>query len=163
MFIYTVKANTLKFFAVILAAAAILVSVVVISNSNEILTTKAIAEATKDIKYDKIKSEEDRRTFLEQFGWSVEDDEIEAVKMKLPVEFDRIMTEYNDLQKTQGLDLQKYKGREIERFTYKVTNYPDYDGTVLANVIIYRNRVIGGDVCSADVTGFIHGFSKPEK
>lgn len=162
MFIYTVKANTLKFLAVILAAAAVLVSVVVISEQTEILTTHAIAEATKEIKYDKIKNEDDRRSFLEQFGWEVEDDELEAVKMKLPAEFDRIMTEYNDMQKTQGLDLMKYKGREIERFTYRITNYPDYEGTVLANVIIYRNRVIGGDVCSADVTGFIHGFSKPQ-
>jgi hypothetical protein len=29
---------------------------------------------------------------------------------------------------------------------------------VLANVLVYRNRVIGGDVCSADVTGFVVGF-----
>ena len=41
-----------------------------------------------------------------------------------------------------------------------VTNYPGYSGTVHANVIVYRNRVIGGDVCSADVGGFIHGFEK---
>ena len=102
MFIYTVKANTLKFLAVIIAATAVLVSVVVISEQTEILTTHAIAEATKDIKYDKIKNEDDRRSFLEQFGWETEDKELESVKMKLPAEFDRIMTEYNDMQKIQG-------------------------------------------------------------
>ena len=43
--------------------------------------------------------------------------------------------------------------------TFVVTNYPDYEGTVYANVLVYRNRVIGGDVCSADVTGFVVGFN----
>jgi len=160
MFIYTVKANTLRFIAVILAAAAVLVSVVLISESSEIMTTQAISAANKNIKFDKIKSKEDRRAFLEQFGWETSDDEVEGISVKLPGEFDRIMTEYNELQKSQGLDLLKFKGREVERYTYKVTNYPDYDGTVYANIIIYRNRVIGGDICSSDVSGFIHGFMR---
>ena len=161
MFIYTVKANTLKFIAIILAAAAALVSVVMITEKSEILTTQAISAANKNIKYDKIKTEEDRLEFLKQFGWETEGGEVEMVTVKLPGEFDRIMTEYNELQKSQGLDLNKYKGRDVERYTYKVSNYPDYRGTVYANIIIYRNRVIGGDICSSDVSGFIHGFSLP--
>ena len=28
----------------------------------------------------------------------------------------------------------------------------------MANVIVYKKRVIGGDICSTDVTGFIYGF-----
>ena len=46
------------------------------------------------------------------------------------------------------------------RYTYEVTNYEGAEGTVYANILVYRNRVIGGDICSADVTGFIHGFEK---
>ena len=46
------------------------------------------------------------------------------------------------------------------RYTYELTNYDGYDGKVYVNMIVYRNRVIGGDVCSADVNGFIHGFEK---
>lgn len=162
MFIYTVKANTIKFLAVILAATAILTAVVITSGRSETITTAAIMEANKNINYDKIKDETDRKNFIKQFGWEIDDKEIAAVKVKLPAEFDKIMTEYNELQKSQGLDLKKYKGREVERFTYKITNYPDYDGTVYANVIVYRNRVIGGDICSSDIGGFIHGFAKPE-
>ncbi len=162
MFIYTVKANTLKFIAVILAATAVLASVVIMSSRTKILTTHAIAEQTKDINYDKIKDEEDRIAFLKQFGWEIDGEALDSVTMKLPVEFDRIMSDYNDLQKTQGLDQNKYKGHEVERFTYKITNYPDYDGTVYGNIIVYRNRVIGGDVCSSDIAGFIHGFTMPE-
>ena len=160
MFIYTVKANTLKFVAVVIAAVLVLVSIALISDRTDVLTTQAISVRNKDINYEKIKTEEDRRKFLAQFGWETEDGEVESVTIKLPGEFDRIMTEYNELQKSQGLDLHKFKGREVERYTYKVTNYPEYDGVVLANVIIYRNRVIGGDLCSSDVAGFIHGFDR---
>ena len=28
----------------------------------------------------------------------------------------------------------------------------------LANVLVYRGRVIGGDICTADVSGFVRGF-----
>lgn len=161
MFIYTVKGSTIKFFAVILIAVAALISVAVISSRSETLTTEAISTANKSIRYDKIKTAEDRRKFLEQFGWETEDGVVESVKVKLPAEFDKIMTEYNELQKSQGLDLQKHKGREVERYTYTVTNYPDYNGTVYANIIVYRNRVIGGDICSSDISGFIHGFELP--
>ena len=72
------------------------------------------------------------------------------------------MNSYNEVQKSQGLDLSKFKGKTAMRYTYSITNYPDYSGTVYANVIIYKNRVIGGDVCSADVEGFIHGFEMPK-
>ena len=83
------------------------------------------------------------------------------MKIRIPEEFDKVMKSYNELQKGQGLDLAKYRGKEVTRYTFAVTNYPDYKGTVMANVILWRNRVIGGDLCSSDVTGFIHGFEKP--
>ena len=54
----------------------------------------------------------------------------------------------------------KYKGKEVMRYTYEVTNYPEYEGRVYANLIVYRNKVIGGDICSADAQGFLQGFVK---
>jgi len=27
-------------------------------------------------------------------------------------------------------------------------------------MLVYKNRVIGGDVCSADAAGFIHGLDR---
>ena len=51
--------------------------------------------------------------------------------------------------------------KTAQRYTFKITNYPSYEGTVYANVITYRGRVIGGDICTADAKGFIHTFSMP--
>ena len=48
----------------------------------------------------------------------------------------------------------------MSRYTFKIDNYEGYGGTVLADVLVYKNKVIGGDVCSADVNGFVHGFSR---
>ena len=78
--------------------------------------------------------------------------------MTVPTEFDKVYAAYNELQKEQGLNLSRYKGKDVTRYTFAITNYKDYEGTVYANVLVYRNRVIGGDVCSADVSGFVHGF-----
>ena len=66
--------------------------------------------------------------------------------------------EYNNLQKMQGLDLSKYKRKNVTRYTYKIKNYDGYEGTVYANLLVYRNRIIGGDICSADVNGFVTTF-----
>ena len=98
--------------------------------------------------------------FLAQFGWTVEAAPGEVKKVTIPSEFDKIFSAYNEIQKEQGLNLSKFKNKEVTRYTFTVTNYEGYEGTVWANVLVYRNRVIGGDICSADVTGFVHGFEK---
>jgi hypothetical protein len=81
----------------------------------------------------------------------------------IPGEFDKVFVGYNELQKQQGLDLSQYKRKDVTRYTYKITNYKDYNGTVYANLLIYRGRVIGGDICSADVNGFVSGFDSKAK
>ena len=53
-----------------------------------------------------------------------------------------------------------FKKKTVMRYTYAVTNYPNYDGEVYVNILVYKNTVIGGDVCSADVNGFVHGFER---
>ena len=86
---------------------------------------------------------------------------VEECEIVIPREFDKVMTSYNEIQKQQGLDLSKYAKKTATRYTYKITNYPDYNGTVYANIITYRNKVISGDICSADAKGFLHTLSFP--
>ncbi|MBQ8524652.1 MAG: DUF4830 domain-containing protein [Clostridia bacterium] len=161
MFICSIKASTLKLAAVITTAAVALGVVIWAAPEYTPKTTAAIAAANAEYHYDKIKTNEDRIVFLEQFGWKVDAEATEEVTMKIPREFDRVMSTYNELQKRQGLDLSKYKGREVTRYSYNVTNYPGYEGKVTASVIVYKSRVIGGDVSSSDVEGFIGTFEFP--
>lgn len=161
MFIYSLRAGTLKFFGVVCVALVSLITLIAFiptyTAGDPDLDTSA---QTVSISYEKIRDNEDRVEFLRQFGWEVKDEPLETVEVVIPTEFDTVFAGYNEIQKAQGLDLGKYKKKTVTRFTYEVTNYPDYDGTVHANVIVYRNRVIGGDVCTADMDGFIHGFEK---
>lgn len=163
MFICTVRANTLKFFSVIAVSLVILCTIILTIPEYTPVSTKAVMTAAEKYNYEKIKTVDDVKAFLAQFGWEVEASPSEELKIKIPAEFDKVMNSYNDLQLNQGLDLSKYRGKEVTRYTFKVTNYPDYKGTVMANVIVYKNRVIGGDLCSSDVTGFIHGFEAKTK
>ena len=157
MFVYSLKASTLKFFGIICVAMIALITLIVFiptyDGGDDVPTSATV-------NYTKIKTDEDRIAFLGQFGWEVKPTAVEVKETKIPKEFDNVFSTYNELQKRQGLDLSDYKGKAITRYTYEITNYPDYEGTVYANLIIYKNKVIGGDICTADVEGFIHGFKK---
>ncbi len=161
MFIYSLRASTLKFFAVVCVALVTLITLIAFIPAYG-SDGGFVASASKDveIKYDGVKTNEDRIEFLKQFGWEVNPEAKESAEVTIPAEFDKIFTGYNEIQRRQGLDLSKYKKKNVMRYTYEVTNYEGATGTVYANILVYRNRVVGGDICSADVTGFIHGFEK---
>ena len=161
MFVYTMRAGTIKFFAVVGAALALLITLIVLVPTYGTDAQTSAEEVSYS--YGKIKTGDDVENFLAQFGWTVADDPTEEVKVTLPDEFDKIFTAYNEIQRRQGLNLSKYKRKDVTRYTYEVTNYKDYNGKVYANVLVYKGRVIGGDICSADTSGFIHGFEKENK
>lgn len=158
MFVYSIRANTIKFFGIICVALAALITLIAFVPTYAQSSTQTGADTAKEISYEKVKTAVDAQNFLSQFGWQTDAASAKTIDVTLPGEFDKIFTGYNELQKRQGLDLSKYRNKHVTRYTFTVTNYPDYDGTVYANVLVYRNRVIGGDICSADVTGFVVGF-----
>ena len=161
MFIYSLRATTVKLVGVICVALTVLITLIAFVPTYAISTQPSEGvDAQVSYNYDKVKSAEDAAAFLSQFGWTVNAEPTEVKTVTIPAEFDKVFSAYNELQKEQGLNLSKFKNKEVTRYTFTVTNYPGYDGTVYANVLVYRNRVIGGDICSADITGFVHGFEK---
>lgn len=167
MFIYSFRASTLRFFAVVAVAAAALVALIVFVPAYDGESTYrggAAADAALKINFDNVKTNEDRIAFLGQFGYQVGGEPVESADVTVPSDFDRVFSGYNELQKAQGLDLSKYKGKTVTRYTYEVTNYPadanPSGGKVWANIVVWRGKVIAGDVCSADPSGFIHGLEK---
>ena len=160
MFIYSLRANTVKFFGVICVALVALITLIAFIPAYEPdMATSGNAQQQVSVSYGKIKTNEDRIRFLSQFGWEVDAQPLEEKEVVIPAEFDKIFAGYNQIQRAQGLDLGKYKKKKLMRYTYNVTNY-DGEGTVYANLLIYRNRVVGGDICSSDAGGFVQGFEK---
>lgn len=154
------RASTLKFFGVTSLAVVALVTLLLFIPGSEPALSDGILETVETVKFDKVKTSEDRISFLRQFGWEVEAEPCEEVEVTIPAEFDKVFKSYNELQKKQGFDLSKYRKKDVTRYSYKITNYPDYSGEVYVNFLVYRGKVIGGDVCSADSNGFIHGLDR---
>ena len=102
-----------------------------------------------------------RITFLKSYGWEVSEEPSEVVSVVIPQTFGDVYENYNAIQTAQGFDLSGYRGKEVRRYTYEVLNYPGQKDYIRANLLIYRGKVIGGDICSVELNGFIHGFVNP--
>lgn len=100
-----------------------------------------------------------RIAFLEQFGWEVEAEPLEVREIHIPEEFDDVYTRYNELQKSQGLDLLPYAGKTCRQWIYRVLNYPKSGEEVRAILLVYDGLVIGGDISSVKLNGFMTGFA----
>ncbi len=149
MFIYSIRASTVKFFAFVLLTAALLIGAAALSDN-----TAVFASGSGDgIDFSGIKDNEDRVGFIESFGIRVEDTAQEK-SFKMPDNFDRVILGYNELQKKQGLDLSKYAKKKVTRYTYKVTNY-NSDDDVYASLFVYRNKIVACDIASASPDGFV--------
>lgn len=99
-------------------------------------------------------------SFISSFGWEVDEEPDEVREVIIPAEFDDVYENYNAIQLKQGYDLRNYAGERVKRWTYTVRNYPDYTDTdcIKINVLVFDGEVIGGDVCSVRLDGFMHGF-----
>ena len=150
MFIYSVRASTLKLFACVFLCIAVLVFLLTIGAGE---TVYASANG-REINYGGIKTNEDRVAFIEGFGIKVTPTPIREESFTMPDDFDRVILGYNQIQKTQGLDITKYERKRVTHYAYEVTNY-DSDGKVYVNLLVYRNRIIAADISSTDNGGFV--------
>ena len=152
MCICSVRASTLRFVGVAVLCAVLLFGTLILSDGRLVAAASGTA-----VSYTGADTDAGRIDFLEKQGWRVKAELVEEATFTLPENFDRVMQGYNEIQKTQGLDLSRYRKKKVTRYTYEVTNYPDYDGTVYANLIVYRGRIVAADLSSADPLGFVRG------
>ena len=107
---------------------------------------------------------EKRVEYLASLGWEVDASSETAKEIVLPETLGGVLAEYNELQKQQGFDLSRFRGKQVSRCSYEVLNYPGQKEYIRANLLIYNQEVIGGDICSIYAeNGFMHGFSLPEQ
>lgn len=158
MFICTVRAQTVRFAGVLCLALAVLFTLAVMADAGELAARSD--DAVETAGYARVKTDEARLQLLSELGWQTTGEVVEEENFTLPETFDRVLLGYNEIQKDQGLDLTRYRKKKVTRYTYEVTNYPNYEGRVYANLIVWRGRVIAGDISSADPMGFVQGLEQ---
>lgn len=107
-----------------------------------------------------VKDNDDRLSYLTGLGWQVSQQPIATEELLIPEEFDDSYQDYLQLQADQGFDLTQYKGKRVKRYTYQLINYPTQDEPVQIALLIYKNRVVGGQIQSASGS-FLHGLALP--
>ena len=157
MFIFTAKVNRRRILAV--AAAAVVLCGAAAVAAGLLLGQGGAVSASANAKG--VRTNEDRVAYLEGYGWTVNAEPVSVEELIIPQTFDDTYTQYLELQSSQGFDLSAYCGKRVKRYTYEITNYPTGETGVLAGLLIYQNTVIGGDVLSNDLGGFIHGLERP--
>ena len=95
-----------------------------------------------------------RVEYLRNCGWEVVEEPVETFQFLLPEKLEEPYASYNDLQLSQGFDLRPYCGRQLARYTYTLTNYPDRPEGVQANLYVCDGQIIGGDIFCPGAGGF---------
>ncbi len=153
MMVMTAKVDLKKIMLILAGIAAVIVALILILGGNgEAAATSAPSLATNDA----------RVQFLKDFGWEVTASPLQSTQVKIPEEMSDVFRRYNALQLSQGYDLQSFAGKTVMRYVYEVSNYPEATEKVLATLLVYKGKVIGGDITDTAPGGKIHGFKGPQ-
>ena len=154
MMIFSTKVTKAKLLTLALICSCIALIIIVSIPAGEVPALKTDYAASTN---------EERVSFLKDFGWELVEEPTEIVEVTIPETFDKTYEAYNELQKKQGMNLESYKGMRAVRYTYVVKNYPNAKAgeTVEANLLIVNNTIVAGDVTSVDLGGFMQGLARP--
>ena len=152
MNIYTFKLTKKHIVGAVVAVAALIALLILLIPNEKAAETGAAVT---------VKTPEDCVQYLSGLGFQLDAASGESRKVQIPKDFDAVYQAYNQMQQDCGFDLLKYAGKNGDLTTYKITNWPDGE-TVLADVLVYKNKVIGGAIYTAAVDGFMYGLQPME-
>ena len=150
MLFMTAKLDRNKVLITLGAVAVLILAIILLFGGGSNQTTTTVNLSSNDARVD----------YLNALGWEVHAAPAESGQVRIPKESSEVYDRYNDLQKKQGFDLRQYAGKTVQRYVYKVTNYPNATEPVYATLLIYKNKVIGGDIVNTAPTGAIQGLQK---
>ena len=145
MFIVTARVPRRKLLAgamTVFFCCLVLATALIVTLGDRAVTTAA--ENTS------VRSNEDRVAYLSELGWQVTEQPAMVEELMIPETFDESYDEYLALQSQQGFDLTKYTGKRVKRYIYDITNYPDNGMGMQAALLVYKNKVIGGQLQAVD-------------
>lgn len=152
MFVFSMKTSKKQLLSMLLCVVmliAILIVIVAWPEGGAAQTFQPVAA----------KDDTERIAFLRNMGYEVTPQYVEVKEVLIPDEFDDVFAGYNDLQLSAGMDLEPYHGKRVKCWTYEILNYPGEE-TVLAHLYVYKDKVVGGDIASTALDGFMHGLTK---
>lgn len=148
----TLKLRPKTIFGILLTLTGVIVIILTFA-SNHIESAKSVSLVIS------ASTDEERRAYLEGFGWSL-DEEFETKELTIPEKWNKVYLDYNDIQKNQGFDLSEYKGRKVTLYTYRVNNYESNSKGIVADMLVCDGVLIGGDLCNTSAeNGFLIGFN----
>ena len=148
MMMMTAKVNIKK---ALIAVVALIIALVSLTGGEKEEPTAVTTMSDND----------SRVEFLQSLGWQVTTSPKEASQVKIPTEQSPVYSRYNDLQKSQGYDLTQYAGKNVMRYVYEVSNFPGAEQPVYATLLVYKNKIIGGDITNTAQQGAVQGLKKP--
>lgn len=155
MLAVSIRSGKRKIFAVLAALLLIVTLAIVFTKTGG----PDSAAGGSDMKYSvDADTSEKRVAFFNQFGWQVKTEPLSEKEVTIPQAFGDVYANYNNVQLEQGLDLQKYAGKSCTQWVYEITNYPE-EPSIRGTILVYEGRVIGGDLSTPELDGFMTGFS----
>ena len=109
-----------------------------------------------------LSSNGERVAYLRELGWEIDPEPLTTLQFLLPPKLSGDYITYNDLQKSQGFDLETCCGKQVTRYTYTVTNYPQRPDGVQLNLYICGGEIVAGDILCTGEGGFIAPLAFPK-
>jgi hypothetical protein len=108
------------------------------------------------------KDDSSRVAYLTDLGWQVSETPLSQEEILIPDTLDEATYgPYLALQQEAGFDLAAYAGKTVTRYTYEVLNYPTGETGIVAGLLVYKGQIVGGEIMSAALDGFIHSLNFP--
>lgn len=95
---------------------------------------------------------------LQGFGWEVTAAPTASEVFALSGD---LSPSYLAIQQEAGFDLSDDMGWMVTRYTFQVLNYPTGESGILADVLVRDGAVVGGDIRTSDLDGFMHSLVMP--
>ena len=105
---------------------------------------------------------DERVNFIAARGLEVEETPISQMEVTIPAEFDTIYVGYNQIQQSQGFNLEKYRGKEVTKYSYAVKAPEGQSSETVASLLVYKDKVIGADLCSRELGGILKALGEAE-
>ena len=151
MFIWTARFSRKKAVCSVIVMGVVMAALILLTANHE------KPEASRPLLTDNAQ----RVAYLESYGWQITPEPLETLQFLLSDPLEEPYLSYNTLQKAQGFDLSACCGKQLTRYTYTVTNYPDRPQGVQVNLYLCEGLPVAGDIFCPGAGGFQTGLQYP--